>query len=116
MVNEFFGTYSFPFRWETVAAGFCFKYPNPFSKHVLSEDVISRHMNENKILITKRLLVKERNFHLPKWAYKFISVRHVYVIEESSCDPRSTTLTTFTRNFSLTSMMVTEELISDLLG
>ena len=106
MVKEFFGTYSFPFKWETVAAGFWVKYPNPFSKHVLSEDVISRHINENQVLVTKRLLVKERNFHLPKWAYKFISVRDVYVIEESHCDPRTKTLTTYTRNFSLTSMMV----------
>lgn len=89
-----------------VTAGFWIKYPNPFSKHVLSEDTISRHLNENNVLITKRLLVKERNFQLPKWANNFISIKHVYVVEESHCDPINKTLTTYTRNFSLTSMMV----------
>ena len=106
MVKEYFGTYQFPFKWEIVAAGFWVKYPNPFSKHVLSEDVISRHITDNNILVTKRLLVKERTFHLPKWANSFVSLKHVYVVEESHCDPVKKTLTSYTRNFSLTSMMV----------
>jgi hypothetical protein len=107
MVKEYFGTYTFPYKWETVATGFWVKYPNPFSSHVLSEDVISRHLTENNILITKRLLVKERNFNMPKWTERFGSYKHVYVVEETHCDPIQKTLTTYTRNFSLTSLMVT---------
>jgi hypothetical protein len=106
MVKEYFGTYTFPFSWEIVAAGFWVKYPNPFSKHVLSEDVISRYVTDNNVLVTKRLLVKERNFHLPKWADGFVNLRHVYVVEETHCDPVKKSLTSYTRNFSLTSMMV----------
>lgn len=109
MVKEYSGKYQFPFKWEIVAAGFWVKYPNPFSKHVISEDVISRHITEDNILITKRLLVKERLFHLPKWADSFVTLKHVYVVEESHCDPVRKTLTSYTRNFSLTSYMTVLE-------
>jgi hypothetical protein len=106
MVKEYFGTYKFPFKWEQVAAGFWVKYPNPYSNHVLSEDVVSRYVTDDNVLVTKRLLVKERNFHTPKWAERFVTLNHVYVMEETHCDPEKKTLTSFTRNFSLTSMMV----------
>ena len=110
MVKEYFGTYTFPFKWEIVSAGFWVKYPNPFSKHVMSEDVISRYMTDNNVLVTKRLLVKERNFHMPKWADGYVkNYKHVYVLEESICDPNKKILTTYTRNFSLTSMMTVVE-------
>lgn len=106
MVKEYSGIYNFPFKWEEVAAGFWVKYPNPYSNHVLSEDVISRHLTDNNILVTKRLLVKERNFPVPRWAERFVTKNHVYVVEETHCDPVKKTLTSYTRNFSLTSMMV----------
>jgi hypothetical protein len=106
MVKEYSGTYTFPFKWDIVAAGFWVKYPNPFSNHVLSEDVISRYLTENNVLVTRRLLVKERNFQIPKWAGSFVNLKHVYVIEETHCDPVKKTLTCYTRNSSLTSLMV----------
>jgi hypothetical protein len=107
MVKEYFGTYTFPFKWETVTAGFWVKYPNPFSKHVCSEDVIHRSLTDNNVLVTKRLLVKERNFHMPKMFDHFVQqYKHVYVMEESYVDPVKKTLTTYTRNFSLTKFMV----------
>lgn len=105
-MKEFSNTYTFPFNWEQVASGFWIKYPNPFSKHVLSEDVVSRYINADKILITKRLLVKERNVPIPKWLERFTHVpKHVYIIEETHCDPKSKTLVSYTRNFTFTSAM-----------
>lgn len=106
MVKEYFGTFTFPFNWDIVVSGFWVKYPNPFSQHVLSEDVVSRYLTEDNVLVTRRLLVKERNFHIPKWAERYVTFKHVYVMEEAYCDPNTKTLTTYTRNFSSTSLMV----------
>ena len=30
MVKEYTGTYTFPYTWDIVVAGFWIKYPNPF--------------------------------------------------------------------------------------
>ncbi len=30
MVKEYTGTYTFPYNWDIVVAGFWIKYPNPF--------------------------------------------------------------------------------------
>lgn len=113
MVKEYFGTYTFPFKWDIVASGFWVKYPNPFSQHVISEDVVSRYLSDNNVLVTRKLLVKERNFHIPKWAEKYVTFKHVYVMEEAYCDPNTKTLTTYTRNFSSNSLMVRHKLIFD---
>ena len=114
MVKEYFGTYTFPFKWEIVAAGFWVKYPNPFSNHVVSEDVVSRYITENNVLVTKRLLVKERTFHMPKWCDSYVkNYKYVHVLEETLVDPNTKTLTTYTRNFSLNSMMVSKRTKSE---
>lgn len=73
---------------------------------MISEDVISRYLTDDNILVTKKLLVKERTFHLPKWIEKYVTIKRVYVIEESICDPKNNTLTSYTKNFSSTSLMV----------
>lgn len=110
MVKEYKGTYTFPFKWDFVAAGFWVKYPNPFSNHVLSEDTVNRYLTRDNQLISKRLLVKTKNFNVPKWAEKFVvNIKHVYVLEESICDPISKTLTTYTKNSTMTSFMTVEE-------
>ena len=106
MVKEYFGTFTFPYRWELVVSGFWVKYPNPYSNHVLSEDVISRYVTDDDVLVTRRLLVKERNFHIPKWAERLINFKHVYVIEETRCDLKNNSFVSTTRNFSSNSMMV----------
>jgi len=109
MVKEFNGTYKFPFNWNLVVSCFWVKYPNPFSKHVLSEDVFSRFITDKNVLITRKLLVKERTFHIPKWAEKFVHVSNVYVVEESHIDPAKGTLTSYTKNFSSNSLMTVVE-------
>jgi hypothetical protein len=73
---------------------------------VISEDVLSREINSNNVLVSKRLLVKERMFHIPKWASSVVQSKNVYVIEEAHCDPINNTLTTYTMNTSLTKFMV----------
>ena len=68
--------------------------------------MVKRYINKDNQLITKRLLVKSRTFSLPKWAEKFVQAKNVFVFEESICDPQTKTLTTYTRNSSMTSLMV----------
>ena len=106
MVKEFSGSYTFPYKWDIVSACFWVKYPNPFSNHVLTEDVYCRFVTEKGVLITKKLLQKKSNLHIPKWGEKFINIKNGYVVEESHCDPKAQILTSYTKNISLTSLLV----------
>jgi len=107
MVNFTIGSSLFKFSWDQVAIGLWQRYPNPNSKHVLSEDVISRHFEGNK-LVSKRLLTKTNK--IPKWGERFVGGdSHIVLIEESVVDPDKKTFTTYTRNIGLTKIMTIEE-------
>jgi len=47
--------------------------------------------------------------HCPKWAEKFVSIRSLFVLEESVVDPVSKTLTTYTRNITCQNYMTIDE-------
>ena len=64
---------------------------------MLTEDIVSRHIDDKGRLITKRLLSKTNK--APKWAERFVNIRHVMIAEDSIVDPINQTLTTHTRNF-----------------
>jgi len=81
--------------WNQVMAAVWQRYPNPYSRHVLSEDVIHRRV-EGPLLFTKRLLIKTNPF--PKWGQRFVHVRHVVIMEESILDRDGRILVTYTRN------------------
>ncbi|KAK1122574.1 hypothetical protein K0M31_009019 [Melipona bicolor] len=92
----------FQFNWNQVAHAFWQRYPNPNSTHVLTEDTISRKV-KNGILHTTRLLTKTNR--VPKWGERLISKNVVKIIEESTVDPKTKTLTTYTRNLGYTKVM-----------
>ncbi|EDO37602.1 predicted protein, partial [Nematostella vectensis] len=94
------------YAWDQVSAAYWRRYPNPWSKHVLSEDVVSRVVEEDK-LKTKRLLTKTNR--LPRWGERFVNSRVACIIEESVVDPVAKTLTTYTRNITFKTLMVVEE-------
>lgn len=99
----------FNYTWEQVAQGFWKRYPNPDSKHVLSEDTISREIKSGKLL-SKRLLSKTNN--IPNWAKRFIHTSYVYILEESIVDVKNKVLVTYTRNLGFTKVMsVTEKVV-----
>jgi len=101
------GNATFKFTWDQIASGFWSRYPNPYSSHVLSEDTISRHVANGK-LFTKRLLVKTNS--LPKWGERFVpGAKSCCIVEESVVDPKSKTVTTYTRNIGMTSIMSIDE-------
>ena len=55
-------------------------------------------------LFSTRLLSKTNP--IPKWAERFITSKHVHIIEESIVDPVNKVLITYTRNLGYTKVMV----------
>jgi len=102
------GEVVYKWTWDQVAQAFWQRYPNPHSKHVLTEDVLSRHV-EGDQLYTRRLLVKTNP--VPRWGERFIpsSARNMCLIEESVIDASSKTITTYTRNIAMQHVMNVEE-------
>ena len=86
-------------RWEEVVSALWVRYPNPLSKHVLSDDTISRTVRDGK-LVSKRLISKTTK--LPGWASRIVGGRRVgYIVEESILDPKSRSMTTYSRTTSI---------------
>ena len=109
MPRYFEATTIFNFTWDQVARAFWQKYPNPNSKHVLTEDTVIREVRSGK-LFSKRLIRKTNPS--PKWAEHFITTKNVNIVEESIVDPKNKTLTTYTRNLGyLKVMSITEKVI-----
>uniref|UniRef100_A0A0V0G5E1 Putative preli domain-containing protein 1 mitochondrial n=1 Tax=Triatoma dimidiata TaxID=72491 RepID=A0A0V0G5E1_TRIDM len=102
MVKYYENNTIFHYTWDQVVQGFWRRYPNPESKHVLSEDTIHREVKENK-LFSIRLLTKTNR--VPHWGERFIGSPIVKIIEESIIDPEKRTLTTYTRNLGYTKVM-----------
>lgn len=102
------GNFIFKWTWDQVAQAFWQRYPNPYSKHVLTEDILSREVKDN-CLYTRRLLTKTNA--VPKWGERFIpqSARNMCIVEESVIDPVSRTITTYTRNIAMQHVMSVEE-------
>ncbi|XP_018591127.1 PRELI domain-containing protein 1, mitochondrial-like [Scleropages formosus] len=96
--------------WDHVVSAFWQRYPNPFSNHVLTEDVIFREVTADHRLLTRRLLTKTNR--LPRWAERFFPSnlsRSVYIVEDSIVDPAQRNLTIFTWNLNHTTLMTVEE-------
>ncbi|MBN3316328.1 PRLD1 protein, partial [Atractosteus spatula] len=110
MVKYFFSELDIKSTWDQVFSAFWQRYPNPFSKHVLTEDVVYREVTQDDRLLTRRLLTKTNR--LPRWAERVFPSnlgRSVYIVEDSIVDPKNCTLTTFTWNVNHATLMVVEE-------
>ena len=99
-------TYNHP--WNAVTQAVFNKYPNPFAKHVLSSDVISRSVCPNTgELKTTRLFLKRGL--LPAWGRALFDVSDVYVLEVSTVDPKTREMKVVTRNMSHKKLLLVEE-------
>ncbi|KAM8842679.1 PRELI domain-containing protein 1, mitochondrial-like [Synchiropus picturatus] len=110
MVKYFCSKADINSTWEQVASAFWQRYPNPFSTHVLTEDVVYREVTADNRLLSRRLLMKTNR--LPRWAERFFPSgmsRSVYIIEDSIVDPVNRSLTTYTWNLNHTTLMSVEE-------
>ncbi|KAK1159196.1 PRELI domain-containing protein 1, mitochondrial-like [Acipenser oxyrinchus oxyrinchus] len=110
MVKYFLGLSVMKSSWDQVFVAFWQRYPNPYSKHVLTEDILFREVTPDNRLISRRLLTKTNR--APRWTEKYLPsnmARSAYIIEDSIVDPQSRTLTTFTWNISHARYMAVEE-------
>ncbi|XP_006007054.1 PRELI domain-containing protein 1, mitochondrial-like [Latimeria chalumnae] len=110
MGKYFFSEVDLKSSWDHVFSAFWQRYPNPFSKHVLTEDVIYREVTPDNKLISRRLLTKTNR--LPRWAEKIFPTnlsRSVFIVEDTIVDPVIKTLTSFTWNLNHTRLMLIEE-------
>ncbi len=84
--------------WEETMMAFWQRYPNPFSKHVLSEDTVFREIR-GPILMSRRLLMKT-TARLPGWARALSrgAAGQTPIVEDSILDRENRTLVTWSRN------------------
>eukprot|EP00063_Salmo_salar_P075439 XP_014050274.1 PREDICTED: PRELI domain-containing protein 1, mitochondrial-like isoform X2 [Salmo salar] len=107
MVKYFSNDVDIRTSWDHVVSAFWQRYPNPFSTHVLTEDVVFREVTVDQRLLSRRLLTKTNR--MPRWAeFLFPSnlSRSVYIVEDSVVDPVTKSLTTYTWNLNHTTLMV----------
>ncbi|XP_068133168.1 PRELI domain-containing protein 1, mitochondrial [Hyperolius riggenbachi] len=110
MVKYFLGMNELKSSWDQVFTAFWQRYPNPHSKHVLTEDILYREVTDDHKLLTRRLLTKTNR--LPRWAERFFpaNVAHaVYILEDSVIDIHRKTMTTYTWNINHSMVMSVEE-------
>ncbi|KAJ3093425.1 hypothetical protein HDU96_002295, partial [Phlyctochytrium bullatum] len=108
MVKFFSHVFQFDHSWATVSEAIFRKYPNPFTSHVLTADVIDRDIDPHTgVLTVTRLCLKQG--HLPSWGKDLISAPEAFIIEISTVDPRGHVMETVTRNLSHAKLMLVEE-------
>ncbi|CAM4610732.1 hypothetical protein PO909_006436 [Leuciscus waleckii] len=96
--------------WDQVFLAFWQRYPNPYSNHVLTEDIIFREVTPDNCLMSRRLLTKTSR--APRWAERFLPAhmaQKAYIIEDSVVDPQGRTMTTLTWNITHARVMSVEE-------
>uniref|UniRef100_A0A8B9H3W3 PRELI domain containing 1a n=1 Tax=Astyanax mexicanus TaxID=7994 RepID=A0A8B9H3W3_ASTMX len=93
--------------WDQVFAAFWQRYPNPYSNHVLTEDIVFRELTPDNRLLSRRLLTKTGP--VPRWAESFLPSCTAYVIEDSVVDSNNRTMVTLTWNISHARVMSVEE-------
>ncbi|KAL7422759.1 PRELI domain-containing protein 1, mitochondrial [Cryptotrichosporon argae] len=93
MVRFYSKTHEYPEPTPTPLLAFFLRYPNPFARHVLSVDVLSRRLDASGRLHTTRLILKRGV--VPAWASKWLPSAassggrglDAWVFEESVVDP-----------------------------
>lgn len=77
--------------WKTVTLAAQNKYPNPFSTHVVGVDIINRHVEDDGVLVTERLITYKG--YLPSWLKSVtgskISSANTYIQEFSRVNVRT---------------------------
>ncbi|OCF39310.1 hypothetical protein I317_06892 [Kwoniella heveanensis CBS 569] len=93
MVQVYRKTHEYPDPTPTPLLAFFLRYPNPFARHVLSVDVLSRHVNPTTGQIHTTRLILKRGI-LPKWATRWLPAASsggrgldAWILEESVVDP-----------------------------
>ncbi|KAF2399549.1 hypothetical protein EJ06DRAFT_538373 [Trichodelitschia bisporula] len=116
MVKFYTQSYTYDYPFPTVTLAYFLRYPNPFSTHVLSTDVISRSFDaESQTLHTTRLHLKRSK--LPTAVLNILprsllgtsassgNDSQAYILEHSAIDLRTGTMRTENRNLDWTGVL-----------
>ena len=108
--------YTYDYSFPAVSLAYFLRYPNPYSTHVLSEDVISRHFEpETQRLYTTRLHLKQSK--IPSWILNLLP-RNIlgnnrgpngeaqnFILEKSVVDVREGWMETESQNLQYTGVL-----------
>ena len=108
--------YNYDYSFPAVSLAYFLRYPNPYSTHVLSEDVISRHFDpETQRLYTTRLHLKQSK--VPPWILSLLP-RNIlgsnrgpngeaqnFILEKSVVDIREGWMETESQNLQYTGVL-----------
>jgi len=114
MVKFYSQTYSYDYPFATVSLAYFLRYPNPYSRHVLSTDVLDRHFDPaTQRLYTTRLHLKRSR--LPAAVLKLLprsllgstasGDSQSYILERSIVDVREGWMKTESRNLEFTAVL-----------
>ncbi|KAI0998479.1 hypothetical protein K3495_g9718 [Podosphaera aphanis] len=113
MVKFYETTFNYDYSFPAVTLAYFLRYPNPFSTHVLSTDVISREVNAQGRLHTVRL--HQKRTRLPSAVLKFLPQSVLssisggrsdsYVLESSTIDIEEGWMRTESRNLDWTGIL-----------
>ena len=107
-MKMFIQNYTLYYPWDQVTIAHWRKYPNPWSSHVLTSDVLSRYIDAQGQLCSFRLFLKTGSA-IPRWGRSFVSTPHAYIVEESTVDVQHRKMKTITRNITYARLMTIEE-------
>ncbi|KAJ9625024.1 hypothetical protein H2203_004975 [Taxawa tesnikishii (nom. ined.)] len=114
MVKFYSSNFSYDYSFPAVSLAYFLRYPNPYSTHVLSSDVIERHFDpETQRLTTVRLHLKRSK--LPPAVLKLVprsilgaskeGDSQSYILETSVVDVKEGTMETESRNLEWTGIL-----------
>ncbi|PWW74043.1 MSF1-domain-containing protein [Tuber magnatum] len=98
MVKFYENSFSYDYQWPAVTLAYFLRYPNPYSKHVVSSDTLSSHLDPRTgNLHVTRLHLKRGK--LPASVARFLpKIKESYILEKSMVDVKNQRLETETRN------------------
>ncbi|MCJ1326436.1 hypothetical protein MMC10_003100 [Thelotrema lepadinum] len=109
-------TYKYDYSFPAVSLAYFLRYPNPYSTHVVSEDVISRHFDpDTQRLYTTRLHLKQSK--IPAWILSLLPTNILgnnrgpngeaqnFILEKSIVDIREGWMETETQNLQYTGVL-----------
>ena len=113
MVKFYESSFNYDYPFPAVSLAYFLRYPNPYATHVLSTDVIERHLDpDTRRLTTTRLHLKKSKIPLPvlKILPKGIlgnggDSGKSFVLEKSVVDPNEGWMETETRNLEWTGIL-----------
>ncbi|KAI5965985.1 UPS2 [Candida pseudojiufengensis] len=102
--------YTFHYPWDQVTAANWQKYPNEYSTHVISVDILGRSIINNHILRTERLIGCKQS--IPKWLSFLVGGQSIsYVREVSEIDLNNKSLIMKSMNLTMNHLLLVKETV-----